>query len=302
MTKILKIHLQHLRAQIVIVTSASSVISRDGTPIGYRVIGQGPGIVILHGAMESSSSHAELAAELADAFTVYLPDRRGRGLSGPYGPGHDMAIEIADLLAVLDETGASNVLGVSSGALVALEAAAQSAQIRRAAIFESPLVIGDSASTSFVVRYHRELASGALAAALVTGMKGAKMGPPIFDYVPRPVLRALTALMIRHEERAAGEQDVTMRSLAPTLGYDFGLVEQCRDRVDAYAGLRADVLLLGGERSPAYLRTAMDALAATLPQARRIVFAGLGHGATGNARFGGSPALVGAALRNFFTV
>ena len=42
-------------------------------------------MVMLHGSMESSNSHLELARALADIATVYLPDRRGRGLSGPYG-------------------------------------------------------------------------------------------------------------------------------------------------------------------------------------------------------------------------
>ena len=60
-----------------------SVISADGTLIGYRQLGQGPGLVLVHGAMESAQSHMQLAEALADTFTVYLPDRRGRGMSGP---------------------------------------------------------------------------------------------------------------------------------------------------------------------------------------------------------------------------
>src|SRR5439155_6140452 len=67
--------------------TTSSVTSKDGTTIGYRQLGHGPGVVLLHGAMESASSHIALAELLADAFTVYLPDRRGRGMSGPY-PEH----------------------------------------------------------------------------------------------------------------------------------------------------------------------------------------------------------------------
>src|SRR5690348_4242592 len=59
----------------------SSVTSKDGTTIGYRQLGHGPGVVLLHGAMESAQSHLQLAEALADTYTVYLPDRRGRGLS-----------------------------------------------------------------------------------------------------------------------------------------------------------------------------------------------------------------------------
>ena len=68
--------------------TAGSVTSKDGTTIGYRQLGQGPGLVVLHGAMESAQSHTQLAVALASSFTVYLPDRRGRGLSGPFGKDH----------------------------------------------------------------------------------------------------------------------------------------------------------------------------------------------------------------------
>ncbi|MGH3339767.1 MAG: alpha/beta fold hydrolase, partial [Propionibacteriaceae bacterium] len=118
---------------------------------------------------------------------------------------------------------------------------------------------------------------------------------------PRQVLRALTVAAMRREERMLEPTEASMRALAPTLGHDFRLVEQARDRLDAYAGVTAEVLLLGGESSPEYLRTAMNALAAALPHARRIAFPGLGHGAMGNRRFGGKPAVVAVPLKEFFT-
>lgn len=81
------------------------VKSSDGTTIGYRQIGEGPGLVILHGSMSTGYNHIQLAEQLADRFTVYLPDRRGRGLSGPYRDGDTIESEVGDLLAVLAETG-----------------------------------------------------------------------------------------------------------------------------------------------------------------------------------------------------
>src|SRR5215467_144667 len=94
------------------------VTSRDGTTIGYRQLGRGPGVILLHGAMESAQSHMQLAEALADAFTVYLPDRRGRGLSGPHGKDYRVQEDVDDLDALLTTTGAHNVFGVSSGGLV----------------------------------------------------------------------------------------------------------------------------------------------------------------------------------------
>src|SRR5690348_5499419 len=84
------------------------VTSKDGTKIGYRRYGQesgGSGVVLLHGSMSSGHNHEQLALALADAFTVYLPDRRGRDLSGPYPKDFSIQTEVDDLHALLTETG-----------------------------------------------------------------------------------------------------------------------------------------------------------------------------------------------------
>ena len=103
--------------------NSGSVISRDGTTIGYGQVGRGPGLVVLHGTMSSAYNHHELAQALADTYTVYVPDRRGRGRSGQFGPGYGLRSEVEDLDALLAATEASQVFGVSSGGIIALEAA-----------------------------------------------------------------------------------------------------------------------------------------------------------------------------------
>lgn len=52
--------------------ATGQMITPDGTIISYRQLGQGPGLVIVHGAMSSAHNHMQLAEALADAFTVYL--------------------------------------------------------------------------------------------------------------------------------------------------------------------------------------------------------------------------------------
>ena len=74
-----------------------SVTSRDGTVIGYRQTGKGPGVVLLHGMSESSESHTQLGTALADSYTIYLPDRRGRGLGGPHHKDDAIGEEVEDL-------------------------------------------------------------------------------------------------------------------------------------------------------------------------------------------------------------
>src|SRR5262249_44085947 len=117
-------------------TTNGEVISRDDTRIGYRQVGRGPGIVLLHGSMQSAASHTGLATALADEFTVYLPDRRGRGRSGPPGDEYGIAREVEDVGALLAHTGARNVFGVSSSGLVALQAGLSLPTIDRIAVYE----------------------------------------------------------------------------------------------------------------------------------------------------------------------
>src|SRR6476619_2187507 len=111
---------EHSTAIVASQSMTASVISKDGTTIGYRQLGHGPGLVILHGTAESSHSHIDLAEALADIYTIYLPDRRGRGLSGTYGIGYGVGKEVEDLDAILTKTDAHYVFGVSVGAIVSL--------------------------------------------------------------------------------------------------------------------------------------------------------------------------------------
>jgi pimeloyl-ACP methyl ester carboxylesterase len=276
-----------------------AAVSRDGTTISYRVFGSGPGVVILHGTMSSAYNHEQLAEALADAFTVYVPDRRGRLLSGPYGPRYGIAREVEDLAAVMARTGARAVFGVSSGGIIALRAAAELPAIRRAAIFEPPLFMDERMVDGFVARYDDEIAEGKTAAALVTAMRGAQMGPPIFNAMPRWLTERLVAMMLKQEDRKGAGPYVPMRALAPTLHYDFALVQEARRKTTPFDQISADVLLMGGSKSPAYLKAALDHLETLLPSAARVELADCDHAASWNADRGGRPAVVAAALRRF---
>ena len=283
----------------------AAVASRDGTTIGYRRLGTGPGLVVLHGAMESSRSHLQLAEALSGSFTVYLPDRRGRGLSGPYAPTYSVRTEIEDMDALLEETGAHYVFGVSSGALIWLHAALALPAIRKAAIFEPPLLIDPVASPPLMRRFDDEIARGKVAAALITGMRAARLAPPIFDRIPRWVLERMTQAMLASEDKQARAGDVTMRMLAPTLQYDFELVLASQGALDRFGTISADVLLLGGSKSPAFLIASVDALARVLPRAERVTLTGLGHAASGNSGDpmtgrDADPRRVAEVLRRFF--
>ncbi|MGH3119174.1 MAG: alpha/beta fold hydrolase, partial [Gaiellales bacterium] len=82
----------------------ATVVSKDGTKIAFDRAGDGPPIVLVDGALSDRSAgpNGPLAELLAEDFTVYTYDRRGRGESGD-APDYDVQREIEDLEAVIVE-------------------------------------------------------------------------------------------------------------------------------------------------------------------------------------------------------
>ena len=284
--------------------TTGSVISKDGTRIGFLRVGQGPAVVLLHGSNESARSHIHLALALADAFTLYLPDRRGRGLSGPHRPDHGIRTEVEDLRAVVTGSGAEKVFGVSIGALIALEAARTQPAIRQVAAYEPALLMDATRYTGWVRRFDREMAKGKVAAAEITSLYGLDLAPPVFKLMGHRLAEALTNRSLVSEDAKATSDTVTMRQLAPTLRWEGLLLAETAGTIGTFAEVSADVLLLGGDmKRPAFIKPAFDALARTLPHNRRVRFPGLDHGGSsdvGPTNRNGKPEVVAPAIRSFF--
>jgi pimeloyl-ACP methyl ester carboxylesterase len=276
-----------------------STISADGTTIAYRESGDGPGVVLVHGAMQSARSFSQLAAALSTSFRVYVPDRRGRGRSGPYGVRHDLAVEAEDLGALLRATGARRVFGLSSGALIALYAARNLPDaIDELAVYEPPLDLDGARPAAWASRYEGERERGDFAAAMVTILKGTG-DVELLTYVPRFVLTPLLRHLIRADAAKAGDDHVAMRDLVPTVHHDVMLQREAASLTPSFAAIDCKTLLLGGSRSHRALRTGLDGLARLLPNARRVQLVGVGHVAA--ADDAGRPAVVADALRAFFS-
>lgn len=274
--------------------SKNTVRSADGTAIGYRQYGSGPGLVLVHGGMRAAQHLSELAAALADQFRVFVPDRRGRGSSPAYGTGSGLRQEVEDLQALIAATGTRFVFGHSSGALIALRTALVTPAVERTALYEPPLSVRGSSPSAWVSRFHREIAAGKNAAAAVTALKGARLDP-VLTRLPRWLLVPVTAAGMR--DRHAAADDVPAADLVPTMRFDVQIAREMADTTAEYAGLRARVLLLGGTRSPDYLGTTLRELAAVIPGSQLVTLPGLSHMAPLNS---GKPETVAGALRDFF--
>ena len=119
--------------------------SADGTPLAFDRLGAGPPLILVGGAFNDRRTPGQLAELLAESFTVYTYDRRGRGDSGFTEP-YAVEREVEDLEAVIEATGGSAALfGHSSGGSLALETTARGVSVSRLAIYEPPYIVDDSA-------------------------------------------------------------------------------------------------------------------------------------------------------------
>lgn len=118
------------------------VTSKDGTTIAFDKLGEGPAIILVDGALQYRAfdqGMAQLADLLAQYFTIFHYDRRGRGDSTDTQP-YAVEREIEDIETLIKEAGGSAFLyGISSGAVLAMEAAIKLGnKIKKLVMFEAP--------------------------------------------------------------------------------------------------------------------------------------------------------------------
>ena len=116
----------------------NTVTSDDGTSIAFERFGEGPPVILVGGASTDRAMTRPLARELAGSFTVINYDRRGRGDSGDTQP-YAVEREVEDIGVLITEVGEpASLYGHSSGAVLALHAAARGLPVTGLAMYEPP--------------------------------------------------------------------------------------------------------------------------------------------------------------------
>jgi pimeloyl-ACP methyl ester carboxylesterase len=244
-----------------------TVISRDGTAIAFDRIGDGAVVILVDGALcyRGMGPTGQLAKLLSDHFTVITYDRRGRGESGDTQP-YAVEREVEDIAALLNEaSGSAYVWGTSSGAVLALEAAARLDGIKKLALYEAPFIVDDSRSTTETqwMRIRDAVAAHRPGTAVAVFLQSVGV-PSVFIALMRlsPVWR-------------------TLKAIAHTLPYD-GLIVEDHQRgralpADRWATVTVPTLVMDGGKSPLWMRHANHTLAHVLPNARYRTLEGQTH-------------------------
>jgi pimeloyl-ACP methyl ester carboxylesterase len=234
--------------------------SADATEVRAFARGQGPVILVIHPGNDDGRSWRRVAARLSGRFRVVRIVRRQYRRDLPVPAPYSTDREVEDVLALAATLGQPVVLtGHSSGGVVALEAlAANPATFAGAVLFEPPVPLGPPAPNPAVDRAR---------AAVAAGRPGRAMQIFVRDVVG---MRASDAWAVR----LLVAVNPRMRALAPR---QIGDLDGLGPRLEVYARIDVPVVLLGGDRSPAHLGEALDALAAALPHARKVILPGRDH-------------------------
>ena len=243
--------------------------SADGSTIAFDRLGTGPAVVLVAGATCTRGVTAPLARALAEHLTVLNVDRRGRGDSDDRStrPPWSAEREVEDVAAVVAAAGRSAaVYGHSSGAAVALRAAAADIGVSRLVLHDAPYNLpgGEASGRQWHARLHALLA----------------------DERPGDALTAFLTMVGMPAEMVDGMRNAphwpAMEAVAPTLAYDsaaMGDREGGLVPADLLGGVDVPSLVVVGGADHGFMIDVAHSLVADLPEARLAHLSGAGHDA-----------------------
>jgi pimeloyl-ACP methyl ester carboxylesterase len=260
-------------------------MSKDGTRIAFDRVGEGPPVILVSGALGNRSWPNPLGALLAARYNVFNYDRRGRNESSDTPP-YAVDREIEDIEALIREAGGSAFMhGMSSGAVLAVEAAAAGLAIKKLALYEPPLIIDDSrppVPADYVSHINELISEGRRGDAVEYFMTAAVRAPAEFvaGMPNEPMWPALEAV-------------------AHTIPYDGAIMEGLMlgkpfppERAKRWASINIPTPVIDGGASEQFMHSGADALAAVLPNAQRRTLEGQTHDV--------NPAVLAPVLVEFF--
>lgn len=246
--------------------------SIDGTTIDFEMVGQGPAIILITGALNYSKFGVvgDLVPLLSRDFTVVNYDRRGRGGSTD-NPPYSIDKEIEDVNTLIDIAGGSaHLYGHSAGATLALFTTAELGQkVKSVAAYEPPITYNwwsELPVHALIRQYNHMLAKGKKLEMITQFMRFIGMSSQLI------------------EETLASEHHDLLIDMAPTLAYEAKVMLHARSflKSQAHHLTQRALLLAGGKSSDAVLE-AQKAYASSFPNSSTLVLEGQTHSVEASA-------------------
>jgi pimeloyl-ACP methyl ester carboxylesterase len=226
--------------------------------------GEGPRVVLVHGAMDRAGGMLRVRRELMDDHCVVRYDRRGYGRSLGLGPAMSFDQQVDDLAGVVGGRPAV-LVGHSFGGVVCLALAERRPELARSVLaYEAPRMweagwpgMGGDLVNPRLGRYEGEdIDPGDAAESMLRRL----IGDDMWERIPAGM---------RQERRAEGPALLAdLRSVRPPAPPPF-----------AAAALRVPVLAAHGSEARLHHRRATAELARAAPRGELAVIDGAGHGA-----------------------
>jgi pimeloyl-ACP methyl ester carboxylesterase len=261
----------------------NTVTSKDGTKIAFDKQGEGPAVILVDGALctRSFGSKPELVKLLAQHFTVYSYDRRGKGESGDTLP-YPVEREIDDIEALIDDTARPACLyGHASGAALILEAAIKLGnKVKALAMYEAPYNDDDQAQRAwneYIAQLTELLAAGQRGDGVALFMKLVGMQADQIEGMRQAPIWPM------------------FEALGPTLAYDHTAILGKDASVPAAraATLTIPVVVMSGGASYPFMTDTARALSRAIPYAELRTLPGQTHDV--------NPDILAPVLVNFFS-
>lgn len=241
-------------------TVFATTTSADGTAIGYLRRGVGPALIITHGSVATLEQWIPATDHLAEHFTCFVHDRRGRGRSGDAAE-YALSTEVADIVAMREVAGpGTHLLGHSYGALCALAHTETHPLDGSLVLFEPPLAVDGPVAGPGLATYRELIDADDLDAAFEFALINFVRVPP--EAVP--------------EIRRTPLWDMCM-PLAPTWVRELDQIDALGDDLAHYAVITAPTHLIAGTATTPFLLESARSLVDVMQTASITELPGLDH-------------------------
>ncbi len=239
------------------------LISRDGIQIAYSRSGTGPPLVLLHGTAEDQTRWIPILRLLAQHFTVYAIDRRGRNESGDR-ERYSLQEEADDVLGILDALNEpTHILSHSYGALCLMEAAVCADRLGKLIFYEPPVPQdGNFYPPGSIEGLEALLQQGDRTGVITTFLRD-------FLHLSPMELELVSYLPVWPARVAA----------AHTIPRELRQIQAYRLQAERFSAVKAPSLLVLGGDSPPKMSASIEALQGALPNSQVVVIPGQQHNA-----------------------
>ncbi|MCP2049058.1 UNVERIFIED_ORG: pimeloyl-ACP methyl ester carboxylesterase [Paenarthrobacter nicotinovorans] len=226
---------------------------------GSKAPAEPAGVVLVHGTLVTDALYWPFARTLSIMLgrPVHSYNRRGRSHSAPQPAGYSVDTEIADLQAVMEKSGSTDVVAHSYGGFVALQAARRTT-INRLVTYDAAVSLSGNLSSRWRPELEEAVTAGQLDQAWAHLVQGLGTAGPI-SYLPMRALRTLSVLS------AQTRLGLEMRSLLPTAVVEMRAVLDADAHLEDFMKVSTPTLMLSGGWSPSYFAETGRALAGAVP-------------------------------------